>query len=277
MALSANATYTIRDTKQVAVQGLEAEEFYNGSLLQVHSRSHADNGGRAEAWILEDGAIPMGFATTRTTGDTSELVEATMDLAGRVIKVLAVTGLAGTVADNMRLVYASDDGTFTLTRAAMDHPVGIVSKFSTATVADVLFFSFETLCAIGMAGAGRGALWNLGTISGIVSTGNLLTGIEAPCHGRITSVYGIVLEPQTDADADGDINLEIEGTNVTGGVIEWVTADAIGAKKAGTAITAEDVFHEGDLIDVECVENTAGTAADGYMTIYANVLTEPGL
>jgi len=108
----------------------------------------------------------------------------------------------------------------------------------------------------------------------------MLTGIEAPHHGRITRVYGIVSRAATDADVDIDINLEIDGTNLTGGVIEYLFSDAIGTKKAGTAITDDglNAFHEGSLIDVEAVVNTAGTATDvGQMAIYAEVQTDFGL
>ena len=87
------------------------------------------------------------------------------------------------------------------------------------------------------------------------------------------------LLPDVDADVDIDYNLEIETLNVTGGVIEFVTADLIGAKKAGTAITDDGTNsgEEADLIDVEAVANTAGTAVDGYMGIYAQVQTQLGL
>lgn len=280
MPLSANATYVIRDDKQASVEGLSAEEFYNGAFVQVHSRDHADNNGRAEAFVREAGAIPMGFCSRRSTGDagTSPEGEAQIDLQGRVIKSLTVAGLAGTVADNLRLVYATDDGTFSLTRTAPNIPIGVVIRFRSASAADVLFFDFGTLCAIGMAGAGRPGLWLLGVVRAGLSTGDALTGIVAPCHGRIESVYGIVAQTATDADVDIDLNLEIGGTNVTGGVIEWVAADANAAKKAGTAITANNIFHEGDLIDIEATLNTAGTANDpGAMNVYANVLVEPGL
>ena len=58
-------------------------------------------------------------------------------------------------------------------------------------------------------------------------------------------------------------------------MIEWLLANAAGVKKAGTAVTALNVFSHGSLIDVEVVENSASSA--GLMGIYANVLREPGL
>jgi len=278
MALSANANYTIKDPRTYAIEAVDAAEIYNGSLLMMGSRSHGTAGviGRIRAWNDEVGAIPMGFSSRRTTGNTTNQVLAEVDLQARVLSNVAVTGLAGTNADRGRVVYATDDNTFTLTRPTLGHPVGIVVRDRSATNADVYFFDFGTLCAIGFAGAGRHS-WLVGIVNGVVSTGNHATGIVAPCHGRILSTYGIVFEPQTDGDATGTINLEIGGTNVTGGVITFATADALGANKAGTAVTGANVFHEGDLIDIECTEGTAGAAADGYMAVYADVLIEPGL
>jgi len=125
-----------------------------------------------------------------------------------------------------------------------------------------------------MAGAAQ-YTWFLGVVSGVLSvSGNMLTGITAPHHGRILSVYGIVIEPHATTVDDIDVNLEIGAVNVTGGVIAW-TNSARGTKLAGSSITATNVFHEGDLIDVEGVVNNAGTA--GLLGIYADVLCEPGI
>lgn len=281
MALAANGQAVVKAPHTLALEAVNAAAIYNQSFMMLGSRDHGTAGvvGRAQAWNDEVGAIPLGFSMARTTGDTaaSPIVNAEVDLQSRIHANVAVTGLTGDVTDVGRVVYMTDDNTFTLTRPTLGHPVGIVSRWRSATNADVYAFSFGELCAIGFAGAGRPGLWLLGIVSGGAGTGNVATGIVAPSHGRILSTYGIVVEPQTDADADLDFNLEIGGTNVTGGVIEFVTADLIGAKKAGTAVTAANVFHEGDLIDIECVANTAGTAADGYMAIYADVLVEPGL
>lgn len=281
MALSANASYTIRDNKRIAVEAFNAAEIYNGAYLMGGSRDHATANlpGRVRAFNDEAGAIPLGFATQRATGNTSAspIVEAEVDLAGRVMKNIAVTGLAGTVADNFRLVYMTDDATFTLTRPTLGHPIGVVTRWLSATNADVYFFGFGELCAIGMGGAAkRRELLCLVTAG--ATTGNVATGILCPSHGRILSVYGIVVVDATDADVQQDINLEIDGTNVTGGVVTWLFSDAVGAKKAGTAVTALNVFNEGSLIDVETTATVAGTTADpGLMAIYADVLVEPGL
>jgi hypothetical protein len=281
MALAANASYTIRDNKRAAVEAFNAAEIYNGAYLMGGSRDHATANlpGRVRAWNDEAGAIPLGFATQRKTGDTAAAppVEGEIDLAGRVMKNIAVTGLAGTVADNFRVVYMTDDATFTLTRPTLGHPIGLVMKWISATNADVYFFGFGELCAIGMGGAAKRREL-LGLVTAGAATGNVATGILAPSHGRILSVYGIVVIEPTDADVVQTINLEIDGTNVTGGVVTFQHDSAVAAKLAGTAVTAANVFNEGSLIDIETVATVAGTTADpGLLAVYADVLIEPGL
>lgn len=281
MALSANGTAVLREAAQLAAQAVNAEEIYNQARVFGGDRSHgtAASRGRVGAWSAADGEIPLGRATSRQTGNTSAspIVEATIDTQPYVAKNIAVTGLAGTVADNFRKVFATDDGTFTLTRPSSNAlPVGMVSRFVSATNADVYFFGFDALCAIALAGGGQSTLL-LGIVNGVESAGNHATGIVMSGHGRIVSCYGIVFEPIVDADATATVNLEIGGTDVTGGVITWATADVLGDKKAGTAITADNVFHDGDLLDIEVAAGTAGTAADGYLAVYAVVEWELGL
>jgi hypothetical protein len=109
-------------------------------------------------------------------------------------------------------------------------------------------------------------------------SGNVATGILMPCHGRFLTVYGQVARIPTDADTSHSFNLEIGGTNVTGGVVTWLFSDALGAKLAGTDVTAANEFHSGDALDIEVVVNTAGTATDpGLMNLFATYETLPGL
>lgn len=283
MALSANGQAVIRGGQTLGqAEAVNAAEIYNQGFLMLGSRDHGSAAviGRARAWNDEVGAIPFGFSTARTTGNTSAspIVKAEVDLQARVHTNVAVTGLTGDVTDTGRVVYATDDNTFTLTRPTLGHPIGIVSRWISATNADVYFFSFGELCVLGMSGAGKPGLWLLGTVTAGAATGNVATGIVATCHGRILQVYGIVVVEPTDADVVQTINLEIGGTNVTGGVVTFQFDSAVGAKLAGTAVTAANIIHEGDLIDIETVATVAGTTADpGLVNIYADVLVEPGL
>lgn len=276
MALTADVIY---DEKGPFVRGSfevqNAEVLYANAFAAIGGTNNATaaNIGRAFAWA-DDTAnlIPGGFVQRQKTGDTGAADNrCEINLAGG-LKNVPVTGLAGSIADHMRVVYGVDDGAFTLTRpTTIGWPIGIVYRFISSTRAWVYFLSFGEQVAMSLFGGGRRTEL-LGIVAGGATTGNVATGIKMNRPGKIVAVYGIVIEGIVDADADLDINLEIDATNVTGGVIEWLTADAIGAKKAGTAITAENVFHEGSLIDIEVVANTASTAADvGRMAIYADI------
>ena len=282
MALATDQVYDVTPAQLVNPEIVNTDRVFGGSYVMLGSFDHATvaDRGRVQAWNDEEGAIPFCFSIKGdTTGDTTlaDPPDSNLDIFPRIIKGLAVAALVGNITDVSRLVYATDDNTFTITRPALTAPLGIIVASVSAAAADVLFFGADTMMAMALAGQGL-TTWHLGTISGNVSgSGNGATGIEAPHRGRILSVYGSIITNLNGGGADLDINLEIGGTNVTGGVIPWLLADAQGAKKAGSAVTDDgnNLFHQGDLIDIEIAMNTAST--DGYMAVYANVLCEPGL
>jgi hypothetical protein len=282
MALATDHVYDVTPAQLVNPEIVNTDRVFGGSYVMLGSFDHATpaDRGRVQAWNDEEGAIPFCFSIKGdTTGDTTvaDPPDSNLDIFPRIIKGLTVAGLAGSVLDISRLVYATDDNTFTITPPALASPLGIIVDSVSAAAADVMFFGADTMISMSLAGQGL-STWHLGVVSGTVAgSGNLLTGIEAPHRGRILSVYGIVIDTLVGAGADLDLNLEVDGTNLTGGVIEWVLADSNGDKKAGTAVTDDgaNLFHQGDLIDVEVAMNTASTA--GLMGIYANVRAEPGL
>lgn len=281
MALATDQVYDVTPAQLVNPEIVNTDRVFGGSYVMLGSFDHATaaDRGRVQAWNDEEGAIPFCFSIKGdTTGDTTlaDPPDSNLDIFPRIIKGLPVAALVGNITDVSRLVYATDDNTFTITRPALTAPLGIIVASVSAAAADVLFFGADTMISMALAGQGL-TTWNLGTISGNVSgSGNGATGIEAPHRGRILSVYGSIITNLNGGGADLDINLEIGGANVTGGVIPWLLADAQGAKKAGSAVTDDgnNLFHQGDLIDIEIAMNTAST--DGYMAVYANVLCEPG-
>ena len=282
MALATDQVYDVTPAQLVNPEIVNTDRVFGGSYVMLGSFDHATvaDRGRVQAWNDEEGAIPFCFSIKGdTTGDTTlaDPPDSNLDIFPRIIKGLPVAALVGNITDVSRLVYATDDNTFTITRPALTAPLGIIVASVSAAAADVLFFGADTMISMALAGQGL-TTWHLGTISGNVSgSGNGATGIEAPHRGRILSVYGSIITNLNGGGADLDINLEIGGTNVTGGVIPWLLADAQGAKKAGSAVTDDgnNLFHQGDLIDIEIAMNTASTA--GLMAVYANVLCEPGL
>jgi hypothetical protein len=264
----------------IAPQAVNAAVLYAGSFAAggAIDNGTAANVGRVLPWTKAAGQIPLGFCEQPVTGTGSVANRAIINAHGRILNRVAVTGVSA-ATDVFRWVYLADDGTgFTLTRSGPSIPVGIITDWFSSTTCDVYIFGFGELLLMQAGGGARFTMF-LGCVgAGHTGAGNALTGIPMLQKGKIQAFYGIVARAATDADVDLDFNLEIGGTNVTGGVLEWLFSDAIGVKKTATAITAANVFHEGDVLDVEVVVNTAGTAADpGLMNLYIDVLIDPGI
>lgn len=276
MALSRDTFYVERTDTKLGPVVKSGSVIYGGALLALGHPTHGTSGNRGVAYPFNDeaGAIPLGFADQPLTGDGT--LRASIEAGGRIRKV-AVTGSSSAAASNGKWVFATDDGTFTLTKTTPNIPVGIVVDWVQSTTCWVYFLSFGELLGIQAAG-GIHRTMLLSIVTAGAATGNVATGFVAPCHGLITEVFGIVIVEPTDADVVQTINLEIGGTNVTGGVVVFQFDSAVGAKIAGSAVTAANEFREGDLIDTETVATVAGTVADpGLIAIYAGYDIQPGL
>ena len=283
MALAANANRTYRGEARQAFQAVNAIELYAGAIAAINSRGHGTVASRGRAPPMTDRNIvhPVRRALSRPTGApaAAPIVEASIHTGGGIIQSVSVATSAS-VADHLRLVYMTDDDTFTLARpAAAAIPVGFIVRWITGTTCDVQIFSLTEFVMNAMAGQGQ-ALLNLGTVCPVLAAaGNLATGIRAPHHGFITEVFAICKRKPTDADVHMDIQLEIGGTNLTGGIVTLDFGDAVADKKAGTAVTGTNEVHDGDLIDIEALAAgfVAGTATDvGQYDVYAVVQPEPG-
>jgi hypothetical protein len=274
MALSNDQTiYRTRENDLENVVPKSAATIYNNSLIAAGAQENgtAANIGRVYPWTNAAGNIPMGmfvpWYTNGTqpgiTGNAGGTVVSGAD-ATNAVRLIPVTGLAGTIAgDRYKKVYATDDATFTLTRPSSPVvPMGIIVQEYDTTSAFVYFLSMGEQFALAMSG-GDSTDWHVATVRPYRSaSGNVATGIVAPCAGKILSVYAECVAETTDADVDISVNFEIGGTNVTGGVITLLHSDAAGDKKSGTAVTAANIFHAGDAIDIEFTVNTAGTSTD---------------
>ncbi len=270
---------------------VNTEVMYKDALTALGTPTHGTTASRGlvEAWAASEGQFLCGrWGQGATTGNTGAavLTHGQVQIDDQVVGPVAVAGLASSSfqADCLKYVYAPDDNmpaSLTLTRPAVPNqtPVGIVWKGVSATQCYVLMFGFRTRLLLDMQGGPvrTVCIGNVGV--GITGSGTLLTGIKMHGHGRISDTFAICTVGPTGADVDIDLNLEIDGTNVTGGVIECITADVAGDKKAGTAITeSTSEFHHGDLLDREGTVNTAGTAADpGSYAVYITVEYLPGL
>ena len=269
MALAADTIYTEFGPDGSAVQIVNAARPYVGSLVYIGHSDHATsaNRGRLGPWTGGASQIPSGFALPdSTTGDTtaSPIPEQPIDLR-TMIKQVLVTGTTA-VTDAGRPVYASDDGTFTITApTSRPFPCGRIWRWLSGTTCRVMFYGVPTLDGIALAG-GPLDVWAF-PVSGVqAGAGNALTGFVARFHGAIISEYLVVVSVLTGGGASLTFNSEIGGTNVTGSATVWTTANASGDKVAGAAITGANVFHEGDLIDIEVALGVAGTG--GLATLF---------
>lgn len=179
-----------------------------------------------------------------------------------------VTGLANDATDVGKLVYATADNVFTLTRPTRGQVVGVVIFPETAALATVRFLTFGENVAL--VGAGQRELVYLGSYDAdTLTTANIRTSLIMGFAGKFISLYAAIDIAPTGGGGTATINAEIDGTNVTGGVVTVATGDAKATVKQGTAITALADFNEASLIDIEAVVGTDMTA--GRFDLFAIV------
>ena len=171
-----------------------------------------------------------------------------------------VTG-ATAATDNGKEIYATDESVYTMTRPADDAlPVGIILYWVTSTTCHVLVFGVTESAVLALAGGSKRTIhlgaWSTEALAPVAAT-NILTGRTLWGHGLITKFYAIASGFDTSYLTGLQVlNLEIEGTNVTGGALslEFTGIDTqadMALIKSATAITAANEFHDGDLLDIE--------------------------
>lgn len=266
-----------------------ASVVYHGAMAALGSPTHATsaNRGRISPFTGAAGEIPVGLILPGPnvdrdgyTGDTSEspVPDAEVAIGGGVLEDVGVAGASAVTDCVGSLVYLNDtdnpSADLTLTRPTRGVPQGIVVAYRSGDNCDVYLFSMAEIYIIGLTGNGQ-ELMHLGHFdANTVANGDLRTAIPMPFRGRFLEVFAMIDEAVAGAGATASINLEIDGTNVTGGVVTVAENDAKGTKKAGTAITAANVFSEGSTVDVEAASVTDASA--GSFDLYAIVERLPG-
>lgn len=153
MALTANTFYKVgQDRSVLALRVKDAEVIYAGAAIALGGPGHASAGYAFNFVADVTNTIFVGWALEAVTGDTSatEPPEVKLDIGGRLFENLAVSGLAGTIADVGKPVYMSDNGTFTVTAptTGQERPlIGYITRAISATRVDVLSLSFAELLA----------------------------------------------------------------------------------------------------------------------------------
>jgi len=231
----------------------------------------------ASATIYEGSAVGLssGYARALAAGDIflgfacGKVVETTAVNGAAVVRVfkagivdLTITSVA--VTDVGKPVYASDDGTFTLTQGANSY-IGKVEKFVATNTASV---EFEVAPAGATANKVYGTLTFPVTLASVAATGDVVTNFTPGFAGTIEKFHYVTSVLSSTAAAVA-FNLEIGTVNLTGGVISLThsNANAMGAVVASTAITAANTFGAASTISVEAATTTAFTEGSGSFVI----------
>jgi len=259
--MTASTTNSFPDNKRGVSDGSftckDATSFYGGRWASMLS-------GRAQPYAGADGEVLLGIITGNAgpNGQPSPVASPTVtyvvrgddalspkpavriDLGSFILPAQAVSGtLTDDTTDFGKLVYLNaDDHTYTITRPATNaQVVGEIFKVTSATVADLFIYDFATRQQVNRDGAGGQELLYLGSVDcDTITAANVRTAIPMPYHGKFLSFFAMVDVAIAGAGGTALLNLEIAGTDVTGGVVTVSTAagGTKGTKLAGTAITA---------------------------------------
>jgi len=272
------------DPKGISLQIADAITVYKGRFAGIRGPTHGTTQGYLDSYDDEAGQVFAGLiesagGLTQKLGATGDSVppEAGVRIYPRILKRHTVTGAASR-ADILKPVYATDNQTLTLTRPADDaEVVGTIIEWHASTTCDVLLYGLVSQLVLGMAG-GNVVEVDFGSYDfADLADGNIRIAQPMRFHGKILSVIGYVEKAHTGSGGTALVNLEIGGVDVTGGVVTVSTAAAgtLGTILAGTAVTAANVFHEGDTVDVE-VASASGTRTLGRVRIVAVCERLPG-
>jgi hypothetical protein len=248
MALSANTprSYDVGDTYNT-LPVKASSTIYEGSAVGMTA-------GYARALVAADEFA--GFATAKAVGTgTDGVTQVTVKSRGRV--QLAITSLA--VTDIGQSVYASADGTFTLTQTGNSQVGKVVRWISTGEgVIEFEAHKIEPMQVI-----------SIPITLANVADGDVLTAYTPGFKGSIISVDFAVTTAVTTAAKASTLNIEIGTTNVTGGAVAITSAGAtpLGAIIAGTAVTAANAFGATDTISIEAASTTTFVEGAGVLLI----------
>ena len=236
----------IKASEALVINALAAVDFSTG---KIEFADDADN------------LIPCGIVVEPSDGNNDHLTGSgtytwKVVCRGGIIVRWAVTG-ASAATDNGKLVYATDGQTLTLTQPAAGLPQGFICNWISSTTCDVYMFSYAESIKRLFAGSGGKQLKVFGTFPT-----NALQGTSAATlwtetaldHYSITSLHAQCVAHDNAVIAGSQaLNLDIGGTNTTGGVLTlaYTNCDAygdMGTAIDATAITAANEVHQGDVM-----------------------------
>lgn len=226
---------------------LSANQFY-AVKLGSNGKLALCGAGEAAMGILQDKPVADGFGTVMTVGVTKAKAGGTIAAGAMVMsnaagKMVTATGTNAVVG--LAMSAAADGDIFSVLMVARNAS-GVLSP-----VYETVHLGHHNLAEI--------------------ADGNIVTGRKARYAGLVVGFFAQVSSPATTAAKASTLNLEIGGTNVTGGALALTSANMTpkGAIVEATAITANNAVVADDLVDVEAASTTAFVEGeiDLYMVI----------
>lgn len=198
-----------------------------------------------------------GFAQIKVDNSAGAAGDKDVELMQRGLVTLPISGVA--LTDVGRPVYASDDDTFVLT--GLGSYVGKVYAYVSSGFAIVEFDTARPEQVVILPLALQ--------LVGITGNVDVMTGFVPGCWGRIKALDFVVTKVVSTGSKAATLNAEIGTTNVTGGAVALTSANCtpLGAKIAGSAVTAENVFGPSDAVSIEASSVTAFSEGDGILMV----------
>jgi len=262
-------TFLLKTSEVVPVNRPVAYNVSTGALENM------DTGDNLQPVGLGRGDVNGNSSNTTGDGAIKHVIE-----CGVVRKSMTVTGVSS-AADKGKLVWATDNNTFTLTRQDAGLPIGIVKEWVSSTTCHVQIFSYEGSHLFAYMGTEK-YVHHLASVPSSALEGTSAIDLSTQTmygHGKITDFYCVVNSKDSGAVAGAQVfNLEIGGTDVTGGALTLDKDDTQGAAVAATAITAANEFHDGDVLQLEMQASGTGFTADklSMFSFYAEIERKHG-
>ncbi len=275
MALARTVSRLIESATSIAMQIANGVQTFAGGWAGIRGPSHPTTQGFVVPFNDEAGQFfTGGHLEDETLGDTtaSPIPKNTVGIQPKVYPSISVAGVTGR-GDILKPAYLTDDDTWTLTRPANATINAIVIEHRTGAIVDLLVGGAAIQAAMDLAGAGRELLYLGHYDADTIANGDLRINFPVAFHGALVSLIAIVDLPLVGAGGTVAINMEINGVDVTGGVVTPTTAGGgtKGTRFDSTAVTADggEVFRPADTIDIEAAASTDFTA--GTLDLYALV------
>lgn len=267
MALSANTNkYAGGDFRSRATSKdfivKNGSTVYQGSLVGVEH-------GTGHVVPLDDATDRsfVGIAAAKVVGDGTLTVQ--VYIPDMIITGASVTGFSAQTAC-LQPVYATADGTLTLTRPADDAVmVALTQKYTSSGVGDILAFGAIDAAILKLSGGGKKRLVIGSPMLANIANANVFS-FTLWGHGKIVEIGAQPWKPPTTSSKTTALTGAINGSAITTGVLTLTSA---GLATAGTAQSvtpsAANEFWDGDILTLTAGSTTA--FVEGGVMLYVDV------